>query len=122
MTRLEVVEEIAKGNLDESAMKLNKREREYLDRLQKNLIEPLKKIQQAGLQNERADKVYRGIVENKAIQFRDAKRRMGVSTRCKFFHGQQITRLLQSRPRNRTAQTNCGEQKSTCGRSRTSGT
>ncbi|MBR1807757.1 MAG: hypothetical protein IJ774_15415, partial [Selenomonadaceae bacterium] len=64
MTRLEVVEGIAKGNLDESAMKLNKREREYLDWLRKRLIEPLKKIQQAGIQTERADKIYNGYVDN----------------------------------------------------------
>ncbi|MBR4384721.1 MAG: hypothetical protein IKP64_14335, partial [Selenomonadaceae bacterium] len=55
MTRLEVVEGIAKGELDESALKLHKREREYLEWLQKNLLAPLKKIQQAGIQNEQAE-------------------------------------------------------------------
>ncbi|MBR0060344.1 MAG: hypothetical protein IJP68_02590, partial [Selenomonadaceae bacterium] len=50
-----------------------KREREYLDWLQKNLIEPLKKIQQAGIQNERASKVYRGTVDGKAVYFEDSK-------------------------------------------------
>ena len=72
MTRLEVVEGIAKGELDESAMKLHNREREYLDWLQKNLLAPLKKIQQAGIQSERANKVYQLIVDNAEIHFDEA--------------------------------------------------
>ena len=73
MTRLEVVEGIAKGELEESAMKLNKREREYLEWLQKELFEPLKKIRQAGIQNERANKSYHGMVDNELVYFEGSK-------------------------------------------------
>ncbi|MBR1646009.1 MAG: glucosaminidase domain-containing protein, partial [Selenomonadaceae bacterium] len=73
MTRLEVVEGIAKGELDESAMKLNKREREYLTWLREKLIEPLKAIQQSGIQNERAGKPYQGMVDDKSVYFEESK-------------------------------------------------
>ena len=53
MTRLEVVEGIAKGEFDENALKLNKGEREYLQFLKENLIEPLRAIQ-----NEKSTKKY----------------------------------------------------------------
>ena len=53
MTRLEAVEAMAKGEIREDAMKLNEVEKKYLDWLKKSLIEPLKAIQRAGIQNDK---------------------------------------------------------------------
>ena len=73
MTRLQAVEEIAKSNLDESVMKLNKSERDYLRWLRENLIDRLKKIQQAGIQNERASNIYHSTVDGKSVYFENSK-------------------------------------------------
>lgn len=58
MTRRELIEKIAKGEIDESAAKTTKGEQRYLNFLHTELIVPLKAIERAGLENETSRKNY----------------------------------------------------------------
>ena len=58
LTRQQLVEKIAGGEIEESAVKTNAGERQYLEFLRKNITEPLKTIQSAGIAAETSKQPY----------------------------------------------------------------